>query len=372
MLPDNAIHAQPVDFHLEDRLDRFRWDLREPLRAFAQTSKAHEDLLWTFPALAIALASTRAPRNARAAALRLLRDGAPLPALAKTLSVPMWMRKLPPEALYHDLPTQDQCHGEDRAFGRKIANALPCSVAPGSAWLSSVLAARAACDDEFAVWWAQTKRGADCVEAALPMGAYAWFSRHPRCTAASHIRRRWTPRAPVMGMAREAHDWLVRLLLDATRAGGDNICVSRVDGYEFIELNTSAALNEEGQMMRHCVAAYAERVALGYSRIFGMRRQGARVATLEIRHINEWPSYIQQISGPKNAPVADEVIQAAIGWLDCMRALPQDEPPKVSAARWAQLWAPYRQAKRMMDLPAERASDILKGTRQILALFDRP
>lgn len=366
MLSDNAVLTQPINFDLEDRLDRFRSDLRNPLRAFAQRSKAHEDLLWTFPALAIA-----AVTQARAAALDALRDGAPLPVLARTLGVPMWLRKLPPEALHHDLPAPAQIDGEDRAFGRKIANALPRSIEGGSVWLPSVLAARAACDDDFAVWWAQAKNGVECIEAAAAMGAYAWYSQHPRCTAASLIRRRWTPRAPAMAMAREAHDWLVRLLLDATRAHGDEIYVSRVDGYEFVELNTSAALTEEGQMMRHCVAAYGERVALGYSRIFGIRRQGARVATVEIRHINGCPRYIQQLSGPKNEPVPEDVIKAVLAWLDCMRALPPDEPPKVSAARWAQLWAPYRRAKRTMDLPAERATDILRGTRQLLALLDR-
>ena len=64
----------------------------------------------------------------------------------------------------------------------------------------------------------------------------------------------------------------------------------RLDHYEFIGLRNGRALFEEGAIMRHCVADYADRVLAGQCVIFSVRdrrkeRDGTflRVATVELR-----------------------------------------------------------------------------------------
>lgn len=53
-------------------------------------------------------------------------------------------------------------------------------------------------------------------------------------------------------------------------------------GLEFVPLRSGEALFVEGSAMRHCVASYAADVVLGRSRIFSIRKDGYRVATMEV------------------------------------------------------------------------------------------
>jgi hypothetical protein len=52
--------------------------------------------------------------------------------------------------------------------------------------------------------------------------------------------------------------------------------------FEFVALRSGRELAEEGAAMKHCVASYLESVSRGSSRIYSIRRDGERVATLEL------------------------------------------------------------------------------------------
>lgn len=58
--------------------------------------------------------------------------------------------------------------------------------------------------------------------------------------------------------------------------------VADVAGYSFVALRTLRALREEGQVMHHCVASYANDVRKGRCSIASVRRDGVNIATLEI------------------------------------------------------------------------------------------
>ena len=53
-------------------------------------------------------------------------------------------------------------------------------------------------------------------------------------------------------------------------------------GLSFVALQTGKALHAEGAAMHHCVASYWENVVEGKSRIYSIRENGSRVATLEL------------------------------------------------------------------------------------------
>ena len=53
-------------------------------------------------------------------------------------------------------------------------------------------------------------------------------------------------------------------------------------GLSFVALQTGKALQAEGAAMHHCVASYWENVAEGKSRVYSIRENGRRVATLEV------------------------------------------------------------------------------------------
>lgn len=54
------------------------------------------------------------------------------------------------------------------------------------------------------------------------------------------------------------------------------------DGYEFIQLRTSAELVEEGTLMHHCVGGYSYKCVEGSSIIYSMRKEGRGYVTLEL------------------------------------------------------------------------------------------
>ena len=53
-------------------------------------------------------------------------------------------------------------------------------------------------------------------------------------------------------------------------------------GLSFVALQTGKALHAEGAAMHHCVASYWQNVVDGKSRIYSIRENGSRVATLEV------------------------------------------------------------------------------------------
>jgi len=58
--------------------------------------------------------------------------------------------------------------------------------------------------------------------------------------------------------------------------------IEHVNGFEFLALQTGEDLYTEGSAMRHCVASYMGDVITGTSRIYSIRQNGSRVATLEL------------------------------------------------------------------------------------------
>lgn len=60
-----------------------------------------------------------------------------------------------------------------------------------------------------------------------------------------------------------------------------------VDGFEFVPLRSCEDLYLEGAAMRHCVASYSREVMAGTARIFSVRQDGRRVATMELDRPNE-------------------------------------------------------------------------------------
>ena len=53
-------------------------------------------------------------------------------------------------------------------------------------------------------------------------------------------------------------------------------------GLSFVALQTGKAVHAEGAAMHHCLASYWQNVAEGKSRIYSIRENGSRVATLEL------------------------------------------------------------------------------------------
>jgi len=89
------------------------------------------------------------------------------------------------------------------------------------------------------------------------------------------------------------------------------------EGWTICELTTGQMLLEEGAAMQHCVGTYIRQCAAGGCAIFSVRRDGVRVATLELLPAD---IAVIQLRGPCNAPVDAATSAAVACWRAGLRA----------------------------------------------------
>src|SRR5688572_18970300 len=101
LCPDAA--ADSAMLQAERRLARYHKDFRTLVQALARRHPRLGDLAASFPALLFALAAPRRGFRPEGVIARAI-EGAPLKTLAELAAVPLWLRKLPPEAFTRPLP----------------------------------------------------------------------------------------------------------------------------------------------------------------------------------------------------------------------------------------------------------------------------
>jgi hypothetical protein len=78
-----------------------------------------------------------------------------------------------------------------------------------------------------------------------------------------------------------------------------------------IELDSGALLAEEGLEQKHCVGTYANACASGSCRVFSLRREGRRLATVELRRDSGGHWDLAQVRGKCNGVISDARVLAA-------------------------------------------------------------
>ena len=340
---------------LEKQIKRYAKGYQRRLRKLVKTSSRLGDLLYSFPAAAFAVVSGYGDHNQRGEAVKLVKEGADLRRVAKVLDLPGWSKRLPPEAFAEPL---SGLPGEEK-FNRQIVNFIPTDVDEAAMWLNWLQAARAGCDDDFALWLAgqriygAARYGQLEGTPVLPLAAFAWFSEHADEPARRLMERPWHRRMGIGAAINGLVTWFDRVLLDLTRGDrnrGPGRYSKRKDRNRFhlVPLVTADALIEEGEAMDHCVGTYATAVAQGHCRIYSVRRGGRRVATLELR----WPNHnvgrpvISQLLGHSNVPVDRDVYMGVSDWLADNKNLICAPPvggfaENLDETRWRSFWGRY-------------------------------
>jgi hypothetical protein len=355
---------------LENQIRRFAKATQRRLRKLVKTSPRLGDLLYSFPAAAFAVVTGHGDHNRRGEAVRLVKDGASLKRVAGVLGLPLWTRRLPPEAFTVDLSGLP----DEEDFNRKIVNLIPKDPEATAMWLTWLKAGREGCDEDFALWLAgQRIYGAGWrVQLAdtpvPPLATFAWFSRHEDEPAWRLMVEPWHQKMGLGAAINNMVSWFDRILLDLTcadrkRGYGRYSKRKGANRYDLVPLITARELFEEGEAMNHCVATYALAVAQGHCRIFSVRRGGRRVATLELR----WPNHrirrpvINQLLGHSNVAVDREVYLAVSDWLahnEKLVCAPHIAGfgENLDATRWRALWGGYVAEKGPRSIVPERPS----------------
>jgi len=357
---------------LERRLRRYHPRFQGAVRGLAMRHSRIADLALSFPALLFALAVPRRGLDP-ARALACVVDGACLAEAAAAAELPMWLRKLPPEAFAR--PVMRMPDGE--LFRRQIANHLPRFPKLAPTWLQIVAEAAELAHEPAAVWIARefVREPRRVTAARLRLlSLWAWYSVQPATFAHDLIERRWTPDMRI-GAALEAADaWRTTIGLHVSLGPQpiDDMWLQggRLAGYDFVPLNSISAIAEEADAMRNCLRTYGYRVAYNRSRLWSVRRNGERVATLNVgcRLRDPLPNIIE-LEAAGNKDVSRELWWVARQWLHT-HDLPQinivprgSNTAPFDRPTWLSLWRPYWLAKRRIPewLPISPSRDAFEG-----------
>lgn len=338
---------------LEALVQRFQAPARREIRRLVRTSPRLADLASVFPGALYALAMRRGPAAARLSALGLIEAGAQLKTVARRLDLPMWLRKLPPEA-FELLP---DALPQSESFNRKIVTRTPAIAAESAFWLRSVLFAERACHEDFAVWLADQPIFADSGDAEkmiAVVAAYAWYSSQPQADAHKLIVVPWRPEIAFDTALCAAKSWFNRVRLVLQLRPGTMadpwLKPGAAMGYTFEPLLNQEDILAEAQAMQNCADQYAERLVRDKCRLFSVKRNGLRAATLEIGpHQREAGVLaITQLKSRHNMAASTEIWQAAYTWMASQRDLKRIPPLSVAdrsfeQKAWNDLMQPYRE-----------------------------
>jgi hypothetical protein len=370
------LRGHPVDSARSDiverQLRRYCPRFQGPVRRLATCHSRVADLAVSFPALLLALAVPRSGLDPARAIARAI-EGAALADVAAKAGVPLWLRRLPPEAFSR--PITKLPSGTD--FSRQIANHLPRSPKLASVWLQAVISIADVAHDSAAVWIAREiarERRVVSLDRLRLVGLWAWFSGQSDTLGRRLIARPWTPEMRIGSALSAADQWRNSICLH-TALGRESIAdpwlqPARVAGYDFTPLRSAREIDEEATAMKNCLRSYGYDLAHNRVRLWSMRKDGQRVATLSVavRFRDPLPNVVE-LRRAGNAEASREVWWAARQWLH-MHDLTQIETGRrdrnsmpLDRATWISLWRPYWLAKRCMPewLPLAPSTAVLRA-----------
>lgn len=345
--------ASPViDPDPEASFTRFREEVREAVALTARTHPRLRDLAASCPAALVAIAAPGEANDAQAASAKaraLVIEGRPLAQVCAALDLPWWLRRARPETFKARPPKLPDTPALRRAIGPFVptgATGFDCDADDPARWLDIVVCAFETADEEIGAWAArcaaQTPEQIWDHDMRLTL-LWAWFARRSGA---------WAPRIGWSHARELAGAWRTRMEFDIfggpaawALAGGE------FEGFMFTPLTTREDIAEEGAAMGHCVASYARMVAIRECALWSLRRDGERVATLEVgAECGADFITVRQLYGPGNAPAPREAWRAATLFsLQRADAALAEAAPRVSEddvqRAWERLFEPYWAAK---------------------------
>lgn len=349
------------------RLSTFCQPWRRPIAALTARTIRAEDLADSFPGLLFALVTRYGDSRERQRALACIEAGLPLKCAADALGLPMWLRRLPPEAFATPLPVMPA----DAEFALAVTNRIPLRALDVTAWFDRVVYALKMVGRDYAMWVAKAPR-------ILPLStseedfrwltAWAWYSTQSAGGAHALLRRPWSPAMSWKKARDEVAIWRKRIDLAATLGRGIRdawFVDGHALGFDIVALRTVDQFVAESAAMENCLDQYAARLTYGRVRVFSVRRRGASIASLELslRSDDATTPAITQLRGPRNRRVSTQVWQAIHAWLggQPFRELSgQPSDPASARETLRALWHPYLEALRAAGV-AERLRPPLSG-----------
>jgi hypothetical protein len=342
----------------ERRLSRYVARHQNAVRRVAARHERLADLAVSFPALLFALAVPR-PRFDPEPVIRSAIGGASLKSLSAAAETPLWLRGLGPEAFVRPLGALPN----GPSFRWQIRNHMPRSPKLAPIWLEAVENASAWADEKIAAWVArEILRDPKSVkkDKLRFVCLWAWYSSQLGAIGHSLIDKGWAPPMRFTAACQAAAEWRTNLLMycDLGERGIEDTWLrpGQFHGLEFIPIATAADLREEAKAMKNCVRTYSFRIAQGHLRIWSIRKEGRRIATVEIYRVCGDPYLrIGELRAVSNNAAPTDIWRATHLWLrsqDSDFMTPCESKPvyaPINRDVWIALWRPYWLEKRRLE-----------------------
>jgi hypothetical protein len=339
--------------NLERQLRRFGADVQPRVRALASRHPRLADLAASFPALLFSLAIPGGRFDAEPIIADVI-AGHALKSLSGRAGIALWIRKLQPEALVRPLPMLPL----EAEFAKRIVNHIPRQPKIVADWLDTVAFAARWGHEDFAIWCARNFPMKRKPRARLRLlTLWAWFSTQTGTRAHGFMERPWNPNIELRAAREAASEWIDTIDLFLNLSDGKIadawLAPGVVDGYEFVSLLSAPDLLEEARTMKNCLREYGSNLAHDYSRLWSVRKDGRRVATMQISCWTGHPLVgIYELQGAQNRDAPVEVWHAAERWIRQQESVfffdKQAKWDSVPLDRnaWLAMWKPYWLAKK--------------------------
>lgn len=214
--------------------------------------------------------------------------------------------------------------------------------------------------DTAAIWIAKEicrQKGKAELDRLRLVGLWAWFSGQPETLAHEMIQKPWTPSMRLGSALDAANEWLttIDVHVNLGREPIDDLWLqaARIAGYDFLPLASGADIVEEAAAMKNCLRTYGDDLAHNCSRLWSMRKEGRRVATLLVASGRGDPLLnVVELRAADNKEVSPEVSWAARQWVHMHDLVRIDTKRRkwgtapLDRATWMAFWRPYWLAKR--------------------------
>jgi hypothetical protein len=371
------VHARPhasADANhgslIERRLRRYSQRAQGLVRVLAGRHPRLADLAVSFPALLFALAVPRQGIDVERAIAHVI-AGCSLADVAQAAGVPLCLRKLPVDALVKPLPALP----DGELFRRRIANHLPRSPKLAPTWLMAVADAATWGHEPLAIWIArELTRNVRSVtiDRLRLVSLWAWFSLQPGTCGHRLIDKPWHSAMRFKTALAAAEEWRTRAMLHVSLGAAPIadmwLTPGHIDGYDFVPLDSGESIAAEAAHMENCLCIYGPRLAHNIARLWSVRRDGQRIATLRVARVPGTPLVgIRELRLAQNKDASVDIWWAATRWLhqhDLSRVDTRERAwntAPLDGSTWRRLWRPYWLAKRRIPwwLPLKSSPFVL-------------
>ncbi len=334
-----------------DAISRYHAPFRRALRRFAAEHPRQADLLASFPAACVALATQRGSLLGRFEAECAIRAGRPLRDIAEALDMPEWLRRFPPESFRRSIPVQ-------LTFAEPIPGAyamavrrLPHNHDTSRIWIARLFDAVEKAPFDFALWTCSDRTPHRAVERECPalLAAHAFFSRNSQHEASKFIARPWSPTALWTQAAAGAGEWFNELLfgvaLDLSHMPAEIVSPSKVGFCRITPLIDPRIIEAEGREMKHCIARYWMPVLFGRCILFRIESPVGERANFEVMLQPDLRPQIMQFASYANSVPPRSLAFCAYQWVETNFAKRKPDSLRLRLAVdpevWDQLWTPY-------------------------------